>query len=73
MLASSYRYKHMLKSDKFRSINSVLGEVKIHDRSSKNGLEAMISSVQAPVSKSIFDHLEIQSLMSELCSANQVL
>ena len=73
VLANNYRYKDMLKSDEFLSINSVLVEIKFHDRSSKDGLEAMISSGQAPVSKRIFDHLESKSLMSELCSANPVL
>ena len=33
----------------------------------------MISSVQAPISKSIFDHPKIQSAMSEVCSATPAL
>ena len=73
VLVISYRYKDMLKSDDFPSINSVLGEIETHDRSSEDGLAAMISSVQAPVSKSIFDLPEIQEAMSEACSSKPTL
>ena len=69
VLASSYRYKDMLKSDDFPSINTALGEVETHDRLTKHGFDVMINSVQVHVSKSIFDHQEVQSAMSAVCSA----
>ena len=62
----------MLKSDEFPRINTVLGEIETHDRSSKDGLEMINNSVQAPVLKSIYDHQEIQSVTSEICSASQL-
>ena len=67
VLANSYHYMDTLKSDEFPSINTVLGVIEFHDRSSKDGLKIIINSVQAPVLKSIYDHQEIQSVTSEIC------
>ena len=62
----------MLKSDDFPSINTVLGEVETRGRSTMDGFDVMINSVQAPVLKSIYDHQEIQLVTSEICSASQL-
>ena len=62
----------MLESNKSPRINIILVEVESCNRSIKVGLEVMISSVQAPVSKSVFDHPKSQSTMSEFVQLHQL-